>query len=103
MTCVGLYNLVIAADRRRGGRLHAFANAMAQKPSGFIWQPKHAAQLQCAHALLACSHQVSGKQPFVQWDMRSLKNCAGAARELVPDNRCIGTFRLVYYQPSYGH
>src|ERR1700726_4115146 len=50
---ISLDNLVIAADRCRAGRLHAFANAMAHEPRGFVGQPKHAGELQRAHALLA--------------------------------------------------
>jgi ABC-type sugar transport system permease subunit len=33
---VGLDNFAFAADRRCAGRLHALANAMAKKPSGFL-------------------------------------------------------------------
>lgn len=75
-------NLAFAAHRCGVQFPHAFADAVAHKPTGLVRQAEHPAQLVCGHPLLAAAQQMRGQKPLRQGDVRPLVNRANRRREL---------------------
>ena len=63
---------------------HRFADAMAEIPRGLIGlEAQMPLQLLRAHSLFRLRHECDGKKPFVQWQVRIVKQCAGGCGELL--------------------
>jgi hypothetical protein len=62
---------------------HRGADAMAEIPGGLIGDAQHPLQLVCANALLGLAHDVDGKEPLPQRQLRVVEDGADADAELV--------------------
>jgi hypothetical protein len=81
---IGFHDLVSAAKgTSRSRTVHCFADAVAEEPSGLVGNAEHTLHLLGAHALLGRGHDVSGEQPLVQRNVRTLHDSASADGELV--------------------
>src|SRR5689334_16502929 len=83
---VGLVHLNLfteAADRRRIGLVHRFAQAMADEPSCLVRNAERAADLVGADALLARRHQKRCQQPLVKRHLGALKDGPDSDGELL--------------------
>src|ERR1700730_8004975 len=79
---VRLDNFVLSTEWTRTTEIvRSFAASVKQEPRCFVIGADHAMQLMRAHALFAGGHQLSGENPFRQWDFRTLHDGRDSHRE----------------------
>ena len=80
---VGFHDLPPCTQGTALGRLHGFPDAVAKEPSRLIRHAKHPLELERAHALLGCAHEMHSKQPLGERNLAAFHARADSDRKLV--------------------